>query len=344
VSLPELLAELRERKIQLSADGGKLKCHAPVGALTPDLRDALHRRKPEMLRFLGAAQAAARQQPAIVPLQPRGTRPAVFAVAGHNGDVFAYRAFAEQLGDDQPFYGLQPPGLDGQSAPLDDVNALAKYFADQIQAFQPDGPYVLAGFCAGGTVAYELARLLEARGARVGLLAMFACPYPFAFTRAGHVIRSLKTHARRLMALKSFAERREYVASYRRGRLAERAAHAGAVADPVLARRTAVETAMLNGVRRHRPGRYAGRIAFFIPGPTWLKAGFWPRRWRTVAANVEEYFGRDCDMNVMLRGLDAQVFIEHFRRARARHMLDACDVVSPAASTAPLTSAPTLAT
>src|SRR5205823_4933449 len=88
------------------------------------------------------------------PLERRGTRTPVFAVAGHNGDVFCYRALAQQLGDDQPFFGLEPPGLDGRSEPLRRVEDLAAYFAEQMRAFQPGGPYILAGFCAGGTVAF----------------------------------------------------------------------------------------------------------------------------------------------------------------------------------------------
>ena len=111
-------------------------------------------------------QAVAHQQRAIVPLQPmirtEGTRTPIFAVPGHNGDVFCYRALARALGEDQPFYGLQPPGLDGESEPLTRIEDLAAYFAAQIRAFLPQGRcVVIAGFCAGGTVAFELAMPLR---------------------------------------------------------------------------------------------------------------------------------------------------------------------------------------
>ena len=69
----------------------------------PANRDAL-------IEFLREAQGLAAQQRAIVPLEAVGTRTPIFAVAGHNGDVFAYRALAQHLGPDQPFFGLQPPG------------------------------------------------------------------------------------------------------------------------------------------------------------------------------------------------------------------------------------------
>jgi thioesterase domain-containing protein len=98
-----------------------------------------------------------------VPLQANGPRVPVFGVAGHNGDVFCYRILAQCLGEEQPFYGLQPPGLDGEGEPLERVQDLAAYFARQILAFRPAGPCTLAGFCAGGTVAFELAQQLAAR-------------------------------------------------------------------------------------------------------------------------------------------------------------------------------------
>ncbi|MGH8687988.1 MAG: hypothetical protein ACREVQ_09795, partial [Burkholderiales bacterium] len=104
-----LLAELRSRDVQLRADGDRLRCSAPAGALTPELRDRLKRRKYDILEFLRSVGTRAHQQRAIVPLQPLGERTPIFGVGGHNGDVFCYRALAHHLGRDQPLYGLQPP-------------------------------------------------------------------------------------------------------------------------------------------------------------------------------------------------------------------------------------------
>jgi hypothetical protein len=176
VKAPSFLAKLRERDIQVWAEGDVLRCSAPAGALTDDLRDALQVRKQEILQFLRSAAALAGQQRAIVPLQSHGRRTPVFGVAGHNGDVFCYRALAQLLGDDQPFYGLQPPGLDGHSELIADVESLAAYFAAQIRAFRPDGPYIIAGFCSDGAVAFELAQQLLQAHVTVDFLALFGCP------------------------------------------------------------------------------------------------------------------------------------------------------------------------
>ena len=118
------LSELRRRDIEVWLDGGQLRCSAKTGALTPELREELARRKQEIVKVLTAAQALVSQERAIVPLQASGSRIPVFAVPGHNGDVFCYRSLSAQLGADQPFFGLQPVGYDGAAQPLRDVLAL----------------------------------------------------------------------------------------------------------------------------------------------------------------------------------------------------------------------------
>ena len=58
-----LLAELRSRDIQVWADGERLQCDAPAGALTPELRDQLRQRKSEIMEFLrGPAELSFSQE------------------------------------------------------------------------------------------------------------------------------------------------------------------------------------------------------------------------------------------------------------------------------------------
>jgi hypothetical protein len=47
-----LLAELQRRGASLTANGDKLRVEAPVGTLTPDIREALVRFKPALLAIL----------------------------------------------------------------------------------------------------------------------------------------------------------------------------------------------------------------------------------------------------------------------------------------------------
>jgi thioesterase domain-containing protein len=279
--------------------------------MTPELRDRFRQCRNDIVKFLHSAEALARQQRAIVPLQPRGTRAPVFAVAGHNGDVFCYRVLVKYLGDEQPFYGLYPPGLDGQSEPLPSVEHLAAYFAGQILAFHPEGHCIIAGYCAGGTIAFELARQLLQRGTTVSLVALFGSPYPSWFRplpQLRHDIERLFQHASAL-ASRPWDERLQYIASKMQTKRD--------------AAREKVEKTTMAAVRHYTPAFFAGRVAIFLPNKKWVSCGAAPLRWRSVAQHFEEYFGSDtCEVDSMLREPFAPDFAELFRQCREKQVLN----------------------
>jgi thioesterase domain-containing protein len=316
-----LLSELRRRDIQVRAVGDQLHLAAKAGALTPELRDGLRRHKHDILKALASAQALENQERAIVPLQQSGTRIPVFGVPGHNGDVFCYRALAQRLGADQPFFGLQPPGVDGLERPLERIEDLAAHFARQIRAFRPQGPYVIAGYCAGGTTAFELAQQLARGGASVPLLALFGSPYPAYFRFPAQFLQRVAEQAVRLgglardLAVRSPVEWRRYLAERLRRRRERVAAQAEAALDPVLAPRRWVEQSTLAAVRAYTPRPYAGRVALLLPSRQWDGS----RGWRSVAPRAEEYFGPDgCGGHDMLREPHAAALAGLFESAVQR--------------------------
>lgn len=318
-----LLSELRRRDIRVWAAGGELRCSAPPGALTPELRAQLRQHKREILAFVASAQALAGQQPAIVPLQPKGSRAPVFAVPGHNGDVFCYRVLAQALGEEQPFFGLQPPGLDGRGDPLKRVEDIAAYFVAQVRAFRPQGPYVIAGFCAGGTIAFELAQQLLAGGAAVSFVALFGSPYPSYFRRRTQWWQCLRDQAGRFVKLASELgalsrrDLRRYCDEKLARHRARRDAARAAALDPVLAPRVRVQRATVAAVRRYEPRRFAGRLCLFLAGRQWQRSSVAARRWLSVALQGEEYCGPDGSEGFdMLRERHAPQFAELFRRCR----------------------------
>jgi len=79
------------------------------------------------------------------------------------------------MGEDQPFYGLQPPALSKGQA-LSSVEAMAAYYLQEIRTLQPEGPYYLGGGCFGGLVALEMAQQLKAQGQEVALLVLIDTP------------------------------------------------------------------------------------------------------------------------------------------------------------------------
>ncbi|MEQ1759707.1 MAG: SDR family NAD(P)-dependent oxidoreductase [Vicinamibacterales bacterium] len=281
----------------------------------------------ELSRYIkGDPSAGTTARPrAIVPLQPHGRLTPIFGVPGHNGDVFCYRFLAEHLGSDQPLFGLEPPGLDDHSEPIDSITQLARYFADQIRSFQPDGPYVIAGYCAGGTVAFELAQQLKRSGATVSVLAMFGAPYPDFFRphslRSYHVRQAIRgrvswlaSHVKGLRTL-SLRRMQGHLSDTLHNRRARLEALRRTDADPVLMLRARVGDTTLHAASEYTPVRYEGRVILFLSGPEWVRSsGMQPLGWHSVAPHIEEYLGpSDCDSDNMLLPEYAGTFAELFK-------------------------------
>jgi phthiocerol/phenolphthiocerol synthesis type-I polyketide synthase E len=110
--------------------------------------------------------------PSLVEIQPGDSKPPLFLVHAGGGNVFIYRNLARHLGTERPIYGLQSQGLDGEKPFHTTIEDMAAHYVQEIQTVQPEGPYLLGGFCMGGTVALEMARQLQAQGQQVALLVL----------------------------------------------------------------------------------------------------------------------------------------------------------------------------
>ena len=155
----------------------------------------------------------------LVPIQPLGSRAPFFCIHGGGGNVLIYRDLSKHLGLDQPFYGLQAQGLDGEQPYLDTIEAMASLYVKQIRRAQPHGPYHLGGYCMGGTVAYEMAQQLRAQGEDVALLALFdtmnwfSIPADNAWRKVRQIGQRIEYHLRNFLLLdagekkKFFAEK-----------------------------------------------------------------------------------------------------------------------------------------
>jgi amino acid adenylation domain-containing protein len=108
----------------------------------------------------------------LVPIQPQGSKPPLFCIHAVGGNVLSLRDLARHMGKDQPFYALQSQGLNGKEVPPSRVEEMARYYIDEIQTIQPEGPYYLAGQSSGGIVAFEMAQQLIAQGHTISLLAL----------------------------------------------------------------------------------------------------------------------------------------------------------------------------
>ena len=116
----------------------------------------------------------------LVAIQPAGSNPPFFCVHPIFGAIFPYYELAEHLGKNQPFYGLQPIGIDGQNSPLTRISDMAAHYILALRTVQPKGPYFLGGWSFGGLVAFEMAQQLQSSGDEVALLAVLDAVAPVA--------------------------------------------------------------------------------------------------------------------------------------------------------------------
>jgi thioesterase domain-containing protein len=90
---------------------------------------------------------------------------------GIGNEMWTFLELVKNVVADQPVYGVLPSErATDRSATL--TETAARYVAD-IEAFLPDGPFALGGYCSGAVTAFEVARQLRARGRRVPMLVVF---------------------------------------------------------------------------------------------------------------------------------------------------------------------------
>jgi thioesterase domain-containing protein/acyl carrier protein len=120
----------------------------------------------------------------LVPIRPQGTRSPLFLVHGAEGNVLLYRQVSQYLEEGHPVYGLQSRGLDGKGILDRTIGEMASRYVKEIIALQPHGPYIVGGYCMGGTVALEMARQLTSMGEQVSLVILLETYNAALFSRA----------------------------------------------------------------------------------------------------------------------------------------------------------------
>ncbi|HEU4412266.1 MAG TPA: amino acid adenylation domain-containing protein, partial [Polyangiaceae bacterium] len=115
-----------------------------------------------LLAALDAPEAAG--APYLHTFRASGRRAPLVLVHAVEGHALAYRELARALGPERPIYALRARGLEAGEAPLDDLEAMASLYLDEVRRVRPRGPYVLGGWSMGGAVAFEMARKLAQAG------------------------------------------------------------------------------------------------------------------------------------------------------------------------------------
>ncbi len=171
ISCLRVLSRLREHtQVRLTvADLLRAATPARLGAVLDSRPGA---RQPDLAGAGAATAVPTRSGSALVALRPLGDQVPVFCVHPSGGSVLSYAVLGTALGDGQPLYGIQSPGLDPDTVPVGSLPQMAADYLVEIRSVQPAGPYRLAGWSLGGAVAHEMACQLQAAGGRVTQLVL----------------------------------------------------------------------------------------------------------------------------------------------------------------------------
>ncbi len=116
------------------------------------------------------AQAAAPAQAQWVCIRKGGARRPLVFVHEPSGEVLSYERLARHIDPGVPLYGIR---ADRAAVRADSRNEdLAAGYVALLRAAQAQGPYRLAGWSAGGVLAFEVARQLRAQGEQVEFLGL----------------------------------------------------------------------------------------------------------------------------------------------------------------------------
>ncbi len=109
----------------------------------------------------------------IVKLNNGKNKKNIFILHPYHGMVYQYRELAKLLEADYNVYGIQARGLVRNSRLPETAEMLVADYIHQIMQIQPEAPYIIAGFCFGSIVAYEIVNRLEALNHPVQKLILF---------------------------------------------------------------------------------------------------------------------------------------------------------------------------
>ena len=101
----------------------------------------------------------------IIGINASGKKTPLF-IPFEEADMLLYRHLCDELGLDQPVYGLKVPV---NALPVDE---LIETLVHHVKTIQPNGPYQVAGLSGSGMLAWRIAQKLQAQGNKVAMLAL----------------------------------------------------------------------------------------------------------------------------------------------------------------------------
>lgn len=109
----------------------------------------------------------------IVPIKPTGSKMPLYIVHGAGLNVLNFHDLASMADSEQPIFGIQGIGVDGEEAVFKNIEDIASFYTNELVKHNPTGPYAIAGYSIGGFLAVEMARKIQEMGKEVKMLIIF---------------------------------------------------------------------------------------------------------------------------------------------------------------------------
>ncbi len=110
--------------------------------------------------------------PLVLLKAGRSDQPPLFIVCGLSGLALELFPTGRAINHAGPIYAIQPRGFTDEERLYHTVDEMVDHYLEVIREVQPHGPYLIAGYSAGGYAAIEMARKLEAAGEPVPFLGL----------------------------------------------------------------------------------------------------------------------------------------------------------------------------
>ncbi|KAL6713904.1 hypothetical protein ACLMJK_008398 [Lecanora helva] len=121
----------------------------------------------------------------VVPLQTQGTKTPLWCIHPGSGDILVFIQLAQQFAD-RPVYALRTRGYNPGEELFSGPEEAADTYCKHIRLMQANGPYAIAGYSLGSTLAFEVAKRLRSQGCEVRFLASIDYP-PFISGYVAHL-------------------------------------------------------------------------------------------------------------------------------------------------------------
>jgi amino acid adenylation domain-containing protein len=203
---------LKVQRVSLSDDFFDLGGHSLLAVkMMGRIREVFGKELPLALLFQsptlgGLADMLQRERgkytlPTLIPIRAEGSKPPLFCISRPNVNALGFIFLARSLPQNQPVYGLQSQMKeDGRfwTFSQEDYEKKAAEYIEAMLAVEPEGPYLLAGFCEGAHIGFEMARQLVAMGRPVAMLAILdAWPIENTIDRRRYKLRNFGLTLRR---------------------------------------------------------------------------------------------------------------------------------------------------